>query len=301
MLIVAQCYNDSMTTSFPIEAIEPFEAFPMLTEIPQPPKRLFMRGSLDRMRNTVYLTVVGSRNHTSYGKGVCQSLIAGLQGYPITIVSGLALGIDAVAHRAALAAGLPTIAFPGSGLGWNVLYPATHRGLAEEILSAGGALISEYTEDTRSALWTFPQRNRLEAGISHMTLIIEAEEKSGTLITARLATEYNKIVGAIPGPITSPSSAGANWLLTLGAVPITSSADILRELGLEARPTEELREYLMLNDEEEKILRFLTEPKTKEVIIRELELDPIQAIITFSTLEIKGAIRETLGTLERVL
>lgn len=290
-----------MMEDFPINRIDPIEAFPQLAEIPQPPKLLYIRGSLDRTIGTKFVTIVGSRNHTSYGKNVCRSLIEGLAGYPITIVSGLALGIDSIAHQAALDVGLPTIAFPGSGLGWKTLYPAQHRGLAEDILASGGALLSEYTEDTRGALWTFPRRNRLEAGISDMTIIIEAEEKSGTLITSRLATEYNKIVGALPGPITSLSSAGANWLLRMGAVPITSSADILQELGLAEKITNDISEYLLLNTDEEKVLAVLNEPKTKEEIMRELDLDPIQANVIFSTLEIKGVINETLGYIERIL
>ena len=286
---------------FPITRIDPNTAFPQLRETPEPPKTLFIRGSLERTVGTTFVTIVGSRNYTSYGKRVCEELIAGLAGYPITIVSGLALGIDSIAHKAALDVGLPTIAFPGSGLGWKVLYPAQHRGLAEEILRAGGALISEYPEDTKSAIWTFPRRNRLEAGISTITIIIEAEEKSGTLITARLATEYNKTVGAVPGPITSASSRGANWLLRLGATPITCSADILQEIGMAEKPTKDTAEYLLLNSDEEAILAVLNEPKTRETIIGELELDPVSANITFSTLEIKGAIRETMGFIERIV
>jgi DNA processing protein len=286
---------------YSITVIDPIEAFPQLAEIPQPPKTLSLRGSLERTRGTKYVTVVGSRNHTSYGKNVCPSLIAGLAGYPITIVSGLAIGIDSIAHKAALDVGLPTIAFPGSGLNWNILYPAQHRGLAEEILTSGGALLSEYPNDTKSAIWTFPRRNRLEAGISDITIIIEAEEKSGTLITARLGTEYNKIVAAVPGPITSSSSKGANWLLRLGAVPITESKDILAELGLAEKPTASVSEYLMLNSDEERVLNILNEPKSRDQIMNELNLDPIAANIIFSTLEIKGVIRESLGLMERIV
>ncbi len=286
---------------FPIKDIRPLDEFPQLREIPQPPKSLRMRGSFDRIKNTKFVTIVGSRNFTSYGKNACISLIEGLRGQPVTIVSGLAIGIDSIAHKTALDVGLPTIAFPGSGLNWNVLYPAMHRGLAEEILNAGGAIISECTDDTRGAPWTFPRRNRLEAGISDITIIIEAEEKSGTLITARLATEYNKIVGSVPGPINSNSSRGANWLLRLGAIPITSSKDILEELGLAEKPTGDISEYLMLNAEEEMVLKSLGEPKTKEQLITELDMDPIQLNVIFSTLEIKGAIRETLGFVERIV
>lgn len=286
---------------FPIHTIDPLVPFPQLAEIPEPPKSFFIRGSLDRIIGTKLITVVGSRRYSSYGKGVCESLIKSLAGYPVTIVSGLALGIDSIAHRAALDAGLPTIAFPGSGLDWNVLYPAQHKGLAEEILEAGGALISEFPNNTRGAPWTFPRRNRIKAGLSDMVIIIEAEEKSGTLITARLGTEYNKIVGAIPGPITAPTSKGTNWLLRLGATPITEARDILEELGLAEKLTADISEYLMLNSDEEKVLAALNEPKTKEQLMKELDLDPVTANILFSTLEIKGAITETLGFVERVL
>jgi DNA processing protein len=288
-------------SQFPIHDIDPIEAFPSLAEIPEPPKVLHMRGSLDRTIGTKLVTVVGSRRYTSYGKSVCESLIKSLAGYPITIVSGLALGIDSIAHKAALDAGLPTIAFPGSGLDWKVLHPKQHRGLAEEILDAGGALLSEFPNDTVSAIWTFPRRNRLKAGLSDMVIIIEAEEKSGTLITARLGTEYNKIVGAVPGSITSPNSKGTNWLIRLGATPITEAKDILQELGLAEKLVDDVAAYLMLNADEERVLTCLAEPKTKEQILMELDLDPVAANIIFSTLEIKGAIRESLGFVERIV
>src|SRR3989344_5297892 len=148
---------------------------PQLLEIPQPPKELF---------------IVGSRKYTTYGKEACEKLIEGLRGYPIVIVSGLALGIDSIAHKKALDVGLTTIAFPGSGLDPKVLYPATNAHLAERIVEAGGAVISEFEPDFRATPWSFPQRNRLMAGISDAVLVIEAEQKSGTLITSRLATEY---------------------------------------------------------------------------------------------------------------
>jgi DNA processing protein len=288
-------------SQFPIHHIVPTEAFPALVEIPEPPKVLHIRGSLERTIGTKFITVVGSRNYTSYGKSVCESLIRGLAGYPVTIVSGLAIGIDSIAHRTALDVGLPTIAFPGSGLDWKVIHPAQHRGLAEEILEAGGALLSEFPHDTRGAIWTFPRRNRIKAGISDMVIIIEAEEKSGTLITARLGTEYNRVVGAVPGPITSPNSKGTNWLIRLGATPITDVQDILQELGLAPKPTGDVSQYLMLNDDEERVLAVLHEPKSREQIMQELDLDPVTANVLFSTLEIKGVISESLGRMQRII
>ncbi|MEO5646002.1 MAG: DNA-processing protein DprA [Candidatus Paceibacterota bacterium] len=285
---------------FPIEIITVTEHFPQLKEIPQPPKTLKVRGSLERIQGTTLITVVGSRNFTPYGKHACESLIQGLSGYPITIVSGLANGIDTIAHEAALKAGLPTIAFPGSGLDWKVIYPSANKQLAKNILKAGGMLMSEFDDDMQGIYWAFPQRNRLEAGIATMTIIIEAEEKSGTLITARLATEYNKTVGAVPGPITSPNSLGSNWLLKLGAVPITESADILKELHFHL-PGQLPLHTIILNDVEQKIFNMITTPLSKETIIDNLAEDIITATIAFSTLEIKGVIRETYGLIERAL
>lgn len=286
---------------FPIHDIHTTEQFPQLAHIPDPPRILHMRGSLERTIGTKFVTVVGSRNYTSYGKHVCESLIQELAAYPVTIVSGLALGIDSIAHRAALDAGLATIAFPGSGLSKKTLYPAQHRGLAVEILTAGGALLSEFPDDTVGAHWTFPRRNRLEAGIADIVIVIEAEEKSGTLITARLGTEYNKTVGAVPGPITSTSSAGANWLLRMGATPITCAGDILEELGLTPQLVGDVSAYLSLTPEETRVIQALSEPKTKDDLMRELEITPQDANIIFSTLEIKGVIRETLGLIERII
>jgi DNA processing protein len=290
----------SFHDDYPIVRLDPLIAFPDLAELPDQPKQLSMRGSLDKTKGTIFLTVVGSRKYSSYGKSVCESLVKGLRDYPITIVSGLALGIDAIAHQAAIDVGLPTIAFPGSGLNWNVLYPAQHKALAEQILVSGGALLSEYKDDLKATIWSFPRRNRLEAGISRMTLIIEAEEKSGTLITARLGTEYNKIVGAVPGPVTSATSKGTNWLLKLGAVPITETADILKELNLIEHTFLDSAPAVILNADEERIIALLQQPKTKDAIIQELSLEPGAANIIFSTLEIKGVIKETFGYIERI-
>jgi len=290
---------------FPIQTINIEQHFPQLKEIPQPPKTLYMRGSLDRVIGTTLITIVGSRKFSSYGKYACEMLIKGLADYPVTIVSGLAFGIDAIAHQAALDVGLPTIAFPGSGLNWDIVYPQKHVKLAERILREGGALLSEFDHDTIGAPWTFPQRNRLEAGIASMTIVLEAQEKTGTLITSRLATEYNKTVGAVPGPINSRTSVGANWLLKLGAVPITEPADILKELGF-IEPGQPSFSWssspsILLNDTEDRILAFIVTPQSKETIIHNLELDAITASIAFSTLEIKGVIRETYGLIERII
>ena len=210
----------------------PKNKFPkQLLEIPQPPEKLYIKGTLPSP-DSIFLTVVGSRKYTSYGKEACEKIISGLRGYNIVIVSGLAIGIDSLAHRAALEAKLKTVAFPGSGLHPSVLYPASNAMLARKIIQSGGALLSEFDEMFQVTPCAFPQRNRLMAGMSRGVLIIEAGERSGTLITARLALEYNRDVFTVPGSIFSQNSLGSNRLLTEGAIPVTSGQDILEHWGI---------------------------------------------------------------------
>src|SRR5574344_927429 len=205
-----------MLKDFEIEILENENIPEMLREIPDCPDKLYIKGKLPS-QDSKLLCVVGSRKYTSYGKDVCEKLISGLRGYDITIVSGLALGIDSIAHKTALDSGLKTIAVPGSGLDESVLYPSTHKQLAEKILENGGALISEFEPNFRATPYSFPQRNRIMAGISHAVLVIEAETKSGTLITSKFATEYNRDVLTVPGSIFSKNSEGPNMLIRLGA------------------------------------------------------------------------------------
>ncbi|MBX2866739.1 DNA-processing protein DprA [Candidatus Kaiserbacteria bacterium] len=214
---------------FPIRTIE---CPPYLCEIPDPPEQLYVRGKLPPS-DTTYLAVVGSRKYTEYGRRVVETLIQDLRGHNICIVSGLALGIDALAHEAALQNNLHTIAVPGSGLDDSVLYPKTNRRLAERILESGGALLSEFEPTFKATRWSFPRRNRIMAGLSHAVLIIEAEEKSGTLITARMAADYNRDVLVVPGDIFSKNSHGTHQFLKLGATPVTCADDILDALSFD--------------------------------------------------------------------
>lgn len=213
-----------------------------------------------------FLCVVGSRSYSNYGKDSCRKLILGLRGYPIVIVSGMAIGMDSFAHEAALEAGLTTISFPGSGLDPSVLYPSSSRQLAKRIIAAGGALISRFPSLQLATDWTFPSRNRLMAGISHATLIIEARRGSGTLITAKYAEEFNRDVLAVPGPIDSELSYGPHMLIRRGATPITSSQDILEALGF----TETSR----YDDDDARALRLYGSlPKEKKLRPRKIDLD----------------------------
>lgn len=209
-----------------------FSEYPaLLKEIPDPPEKLYHTGAPIPPDNSL-IAVVGSRKYTEYGKRAAESIIRGLRGYSVTVVSGLALGIDAIAHRAALKNGIHTIAVPGSGLDPQHIYPHSHRGLAEEILKHGGTLFSELEPKAKIYPSNFPARNRIMAGMSHAVLIVEAAPKSGTLITARLAMEYNRDVFAVPGSIFSNVSEGTNALIRDGASPALSADDIIEELHL---------------------------------------------------------------------
>jgi DNA processing protein len=289
-----------------LQLLVPRDFPPLLREIPDPPKKLYVRGTLPSFEKQ-WLAVVGSRAMTSYGKQACRHLIEGLRGYPVVIVSGLAYGIDAEAHKAALDAGLPTVAVPGSGLDWNTLYPKANVGLAREILSsgggsvsggkAGGALLSEFEPDLKAADWTFPRRNRIMAGLCKATLIIEAKEKSGTLITAKLVTEYNRELLVVPGSIFSEESKGAHQFLRLGATPATSPDDILVALGITKREGpasfQELRADL--SEDELRVFEILKSPVSRDALITALEMPITEANVLLSTMEIKGLIVEELG------
>jgi DNA processing protein len=274
---------------------------PQLFEIPQPPLVLYMRGKLPS-EEYIYLAVVGSRKHTSYGKEMCERLIRGLKGYPIVIVSGLARGIDSIAHQAALDTGLITISFPGSGLDDRVLYPQTNLKLAQQIIDRGGCLLSEKEPGFKAMPSSFVQRNRLMAGISKAILIIEAEEKSGTLITARMALDYNRDVLVVPGSALSPNSRGTNRLIRQGATPITSSDELLEALGfridaIDERTDEE--KYADCSKEEKIILELLREPIERDELIRQSKMETKAANALLSMMEIKELIKEELGEIKR--
>lgn len=278
------------------------EEFPKaLLEIPQPPKQLFIRGKLPP-EDYVYLAVVGSRNYTTYGKDICEKLILGLKGYPIVIASGLALGIDTIAHRAALKAGITTLSIPGSGLDNSALHPKSNIRLAQEIVDSGGCLLSEFNPDFKATLYSFPQRNRLMAGISKAVLIIEAQEKSGTLITARLALDYNRDVLVVPGSVFSENSIGTNKLIRQGATPVSTSEELLDALGftVEKPKQTDAEKYADCGPDEMKILKLLNEPKERDILIRESGMDIVKINSLLSIMEIKELIKEEYGEIRKI-
>ena len=288
------------TASGTIRQLKPAEFPALLREMSQKPKLLYIRGTLPS-EELKYLCVVGSRACTPYGRRMTQKLIAELAQYPIAIVSGMALGIDSEAHKAALDVGLPTVAVLPSSLDEASLYPSSNKALAQRILARGSALISENTTPFKAAPYSFAQRNRVMAGMSHATLVIEAGEKSGTLITARLALDYNREVLAIPHELGRESGAGANRLLREGATLVRNGEDILQVLGL--APLENPKQGVLptdLTDVEVKIMEALTEAKVKDELIEEAELSAQEASIALSSLLIRGLIVERLGKIERL-
>lgn len=270
-----------------------------LSEIPQIPARLWIRGTMPAPESKL-LAVVGSRALTHYGQQACESLIAGLAGYPISIVSGLALGADACAHKAALRAGLHTIAIPGSGLDDSVISPRTNLGLARDILAAGGALMSEHEPLYQPHPYDFPSRNRLMVGLSDAVLMVEAGQKSGTLITARLAVDYNRELLSVPHRIGDPHAFGPHLFIRLGATLVTEPLHILEALKLPPRETGMRGDAPAdLEETETAIWRMLEEPMTRDEILRANTGGAGEALTALVSLELRGLIKEEFGTWHR--
>ncbi|MBX2861756.1 MAG: DNA-processing protein DprA [Vampirovibrio sp.] len=201
---------------------------PMLSQIYDAPLLLYVRGNPEALVGKT-LAFVGTRRISDYGHQVVNKLVADLAPAGVTIISGLATGVDASAHRAALAHHLPTVAVFGAGI--DTIYPSAHEKLALQILDQGGALISEYPLGYPQDKFTFPRRNRIMAGLSYGVVVAEGNVKSGSLITARLAMEENRAVYAVPGNIFSPGSKGTHHLIQTGATAITEGQDILKDLS----------------------------------------------------------------------
>jgi len=226
-----------------------------LRELAQPPKQLFTQSDdWEDLMTRPRVAIIGSRKVSAYGRQVTTKLAGELAAQGIVIVSGLALGVDGLAHQAALDAGGLTIAVLPTSL--RNIYPASHQNLAKKIVEQGGALVTEYEEGTDIYKTNFVARNRIVAGISAAVLITEAALKSGSLHTARFALEQGIDVMAVPGNITSPTSEGTNNLIKSGATPITGAEDVLHALGFQpAKP--EARQITSANPHEQTILGLL--------------------------------------------
>lgn len=252
----------------------------------KPPSRLFVEGDTSLLSAPHLLSVVGSRKVTQYGVAITKQLIEPLARSGVVIVSGLALGIDSLAHRAALDAGGKTIAVLPSGI--NSIYPSSHVGLAKQIINSGGLIISEYPPYTKPMKHHFIERNRLISATSQATLIVEASLKSGSLHTARFALEQGRDVLAVPGNITSESSIGTNNLIKAGAQPITSADDLFAYFSLQPS---EASHYLAQTAEEANILKLISVGVSEGgELLAKSGLEAPQFHTTMTMLEINQAI-----------
>lgn len=227
-----------------------------------PPPLLYFRGNAD-LNQARILSIIGTRNNTEYGKQVTEQLVQSLQPYNVIIVSGLAFGIDSIAHKAALHCGIPTIGVLGHGL--DTLYPYQNRTLAKEMVRNGG-LLTEFPRNTRPDRHNFPRRNRIVAGMADATVVIETASKGGSMITAELAAGYNRDVFAVPGRITDAKSAGCNQLVSQNrAIPFSGADQLLETLGWsEKKKTSRKQKSLFadLSPDEEVIVGILREKGT---------------------------------------
>lgn len=262
----------------------------LLKQIYDPPPVLFYRGQLEVLQN-LCLAVVGTRRATSYGTRATATLIPPLAQAGAVIVSGLAYGIDAAAHRATLSVHGLTVAVLASGL--DIIYPTAHHQLAQDIVRQGGLLVSEFAPGTPPLKQNFPYRNRIIAGLTRGTLVIEAAPGSGALVTAKHALEANREIFAIPGSIFSPASQGTNELLALGAHVVTEPDDILEVFNLAAE-TPAPRQPV--SAEHARLLEMLeTEPKLLDDLVRELKLSTADVSAALSQLELAGYVSQIEG------
>jgi DNA processing protein len=296
------------TTSTPQQELEKLERLrirvitwkdktypPLLREIDDSPPVLYTYGKLTEV-DQFALAVVGTRNSTTYGRQVTERIVGDLVKGQVTIVSGLALGIDTIAHTAALDGGGRTIAVLACGL--DIIYPATNRGLARRMVESGhGVLVTEYPLGVQPEGGNFPARNRIISGLSLGVLVTEAPEPSGALITANFALKQGREVFAVPGSILSSRSMGVNKLIQDGARPVMDVNDILEALNLFLVPQHvEMQAVLPDNDEERALLKLLShEPCHVDELIRESELPTTTVTSTLMMMELKGMIRQVGG------
>lgn len=263
---------------------------PQLLRLNDPPKTIYVNSNnWDDLTKQPMLAIVGTRRPTPYGKAVCQQLSRELASRGVVIVSGLALGIDSIAHEAALKANGKTIAVLPSG--FNNIYPASHRNLALQIVENGGALISEYTPEEKVAFKSnFIARNRIIAGLCSAILVPEAAEGSGSLHTAQFGLEIGVDVLAVPGQITNPLSRGTNNLIKTGALLVNNVSDILNVLKIPALP--HAKTITASNENEDKILKSIANGvNDADIIVQQTGIDINTFNQTLTMLEINGQIR----------
>lgn len=281
--------DDDITTIYKED-----EAYPeMLRQIADPPEQLYCRGDIGLL-NTFCFAVVGTRRASDYGRQACRDIVSMLAGHGLTIVSGLAAGIDAEAHRATLNVQGKTIAVFGTGVDDASIFPAENVRLAHDIIASGGLLVSELKPGTPGLKWTFPMRNRIISGLSRGVLVVEADRQSGSLITAQSALDQNRDVFAVPGSIYWPRSVGSNELIQQGARPVMTGADILQSYQLRqvALPSDG-QDVSTQDPVQEKILAILKDsgPTHLDTVAVRAEYETPRVMAAIALLELHGYIR----------
>ncbi len=269
----------------------------LLKEIFNPPALLYVKGNVENLNKNFNLAVVGTRKISNYGKIITSDLVKPLVQNGFIITSGLALGVDALAHQSTLEAQGQTIAVLGTGIDNASIYPSSNRYLAQNILNNDGTIISEFPIGMLPLKHNFPARNRIISGLSLGTLVIEAAESSGALITAYNALEQNREVFAVPGPLYNQQSIGTNRLIQKGAKLVTSANDILEELNLqEVKNYVANQKILPETTEEKNILKILNrEPMHIDQIIKNSQMNTAQVSSALSLMEMKGLIKNLGG------
>lgn len=267
----------------------------LLKQINSPPRELYYKGSWDRDIFKSCLAVVGSRRMTTYGRQITNKLVSEVVLGGLTVISGFMYGIDATAHKAALDFGGRTIAVMPCGI--ELIHPDYQKNLYRRILQNKGLIISEYKGSFAPVSWTYPKRNRIIAGLSQVTLVIEAAEKSGSLITANLAKKYKRRVFAVPGPLTSSVSKGTIQLIKEGAGIVSSAKDLLAVYDIERdKPFKRIIPFVGLDGIEENIINKLQEePLEIDMLARLLKVSVSKVGIALSLMQVKGILFEENG------
>jgi DNA processing protein len=253
-----------------------------LSAMPDPPDVLFVRGCLPAA--TPAVAIVGTRRCTAYGTGLARRFGAAISQAEWSVVSGLARGVDGAAHQGSLEGTAPGIAVLGSGA--DVLYPPEHRPLADRLVEAGGAIVSEYPPGARPLAWRFPPRNRIIAGLAEAVVVVESAQRGGALVTAAAGAELGRSVFAVPGDVDRPASLGCNLLIRDGAVPVLGPEDLLEALSLVGLSTRARSDSL-----ERAILAAVRTPVALDVVVDRLGADPATVLAAVTRLEIDGAVR----------
>ena len=295
LYIVKTMFRESKRVEYPAIHINDKQYPAQLREISQPPKVLYVRGHIPK--NRPMIGIVGTRRCTPYGYRVTEHIVKGLVRAGVVIVSGMAIGIDSAAHKAALAAAGETVAVVGSGIDESVVYPTSNKVLAREI-EKKGAVTSEFDPYAKSENFYFPRRNRVISGLSLGVVVIESKERGGSLITANFALEQNREVFAVPGGLFWETSTGPNNLIKQGAKAVTCAEDILEELNL-AIPDKEENKVIAENPTEQKIIGvFSTNPGAPihiDIIVDKAKLSASEVSSALTMMELEEKVKNLGG------